>query len=289
MPQVNLTAGPVMYQDTGGPGPVVVFLHGLTMDGTLWRHVVADLRADHRCILPTLPLGGHRAPMHRDADLSLAALGRLIGEFLERLDLSDVTLVGNDWGGAQLVISEGCDERVGRLVLCACEAFDNYPPGPGAKALVRAARIPGGLTLALQPLRSRRLRRLPLLWGSLSKRGVDDDVMDAWFEPALSRRAIRRDLRKYVLSVPPKQVLLEWAERQGGFERPVLVVWAAEDQIMPREHGERLAALFDDARLVEIEDSYTLLPEDQPTELTRHLRAFLSSHGAGSRAATRGG
>ena len=107
------------------------------MTGSVWRHVVADLRADHRCVVPTLPLGGHRRPMHPDADLSLSGMVRLVADFLDRLNLREVTLVGNDWGGAQLLVTQRRDERVGRLVLAACEAFDNYPPGiPGASRAV---------------------------------------------------------------------------------------------------------------------------------------------------------
>ena len=100
--------------------------------------------------------------------------------------------------------------------------------------------------------------------------------MDAWFRPVQTRREIRRDLRKYAGSVPPKDVLLEWAERQRAFEGPVLVVWASEDRVMPREHGRRLAELFPDARLVEIQDSYTLIPEDQPAKLAAHIREFVT-------------
>ena len=71
MPEIELTAGTIEYEDTGGDGPVVVFLHGLAMDGSLWRNVVADLRADHRCIVPDAAAGRHRRPMRADADLSL--------------------------------------------------------------------------------------------------------------------------------------------------------------------------------------------------------------------------
>jgi pimeloyl-ACP methyl ester carboxylesterase len=224
MPDVELSAGTIEYEDTGGSGPVVVLLHGLAMDGSLWRHVVADLRPDYRCVVPTLPLGGHRRPMRPDADLSLRAMVRLVGEFLEELDLREVTLVGNDWGGAQLLISEGSAERVGRLVLVACEAFDNYPPGLPGKAAELAAKMPGGINATFQLLRLRPLRRLPFTWGWMSKRPIPDEVMDAWFRPVLTRREIRRDLRKYVGSVPPKDVLLEWAQRQSAFEGPVLAV-----------------------------------------------------------------
>src|SRR5438105_14894277 len=83
VPAIELTAGAIDYEDTGGDGPVVVLLHGLAMDGSLWRDVVADLRADHRCVVPTLPFGSHRHPMKPDADLSLRGHARLVGELLE--------------------------------------------------------------------------------------------------------------------------------------------------------------------------------------------------------------
>ena len=276
MPEVELSAGTIEYEDTGGAGPVVVMLHGIAMDRSLWRHVVADLRSDYRCIIPTLPLGGHRRPMRPDADLSMRGQVRVVAEFLERLGLSDVTLVGNDWGGAQLLISEGRAQRVGRLVLCPCEAFDNYPPGLPGRNLELAGRLPGGLNALLQPLRFRPLRRLPLAFGWMSKRPVPDEIMDAWLRPLLTQRAIRRDLLKYVRSVPKKRELLEWAQRQRAFDRPVLVVWAPEDRIMPPEHGRMLTELFPRGRLVEISDSYTLIPVDQPARLAAHIREFLS-------------
>jgi pimeloyl-ACP methyl ester carboxylesterase len=275
MPEVELSAGTIEYEDTGGGGPVVVLLHGLFMDSTLWRNVVPDLRADFRCVLPTLPLGGHRRPMNPGADLSLRGQARIVGEFLERLDLRDVTLVFNDWSCAQVLICDGRAERVGRLVLASCEAFDNYPPGLPGRTIGLAAKLPGGLNAALQQLRLRRLRRLPMTFGRMSKRPTPDDVMDRWLRPALTERAIRRDVLRYVRTVPPKDQLLEWAEGQRAFDRPVLVVWAAEDRVMPPEHGRRLAELFPRGRHVEIPDSYTLIPEDQPQRLAAHIREFV--------------
>jgi pimeloyl-ACP methyl ester carboxylesterase len=275
MQEIELSGGTIEYEDTGGDGPVLVFLHGVAMDGSLRRNVVAELRSDHRCVVPTIPLGAHRRPMRPDADLSILAMVRLVAEFLEKLDLRRVTLVGNDWGGAQLLVSEGLDERVGRLVLASCEAFENYPPGIPGRALAQAARIPGGLYLAFQSLRLRSLRRLPTTWGWMSKNPVPDQVMDEWFRPLQTQREVRRDLRKYATSIPPKKVLLEWAERLRSFDRPALVMWAEEDRVMPREHGRRLAELFPRGQLVEIPDSYTLIPEDQPGELARAIRGFV--------------
>lgn len=275
MVEVDLSAGTVEYGDTGGDRPVVDLLHGVGMDGSLWRGVVADLRDEFRCVVPTLPLGGHRRPMKPGADLSIMGMARLVAEFLERLDLRRVTLVGNDWGGAQLLVSEGLDGRVGRLVLASCEAFDNYPPGVPGRALARAARLPGGLYLAFQAMRVRCSRRLPMTWGWMSKRPVPAKVMDEWLRPLQNSGDIRRDFRKYALSIPPKEVLLGWHEKLRHFDRPTLVVWASEDRVMPPEHGRRLAGMFPNGRLVEIPDSYPLIPEDQPGELARAVRSFV--------------
>jgi pimeloyl-ACP methyl ester carboxylesterase len=68
VPEIELSAGTIEYEDTGG-GPTIVLLHGLMMDASLWHAVIADLSVDHRCVAPTLPLGAHRHAMHADADL----------------------------------------------------------------------------------------------------------------------------------------------------------------------------------------------------------------------------
>jgi pimeloyl-ACP methyl ester carboxylesterase len=274
MRTVQLASGTIEYEDTGGDGPVLVFTHDLLTDTTLWRHVVADLRADYRCVLPTLPLGAHRIPMRRDADLSLEAMGRMVGEFIEAAGLVDVTLIQNAWGGAQVLIAVGDSSRIARLVITSCEAFDNYPPKPVRPAAILAS-VPGFMSVFAWAHRFEAIRRAPGAWGWMSKRAVPSEVMDGWFRPMSTNAAIRRDLRKYVTSVPRRSVLLGWAQRSASFDRPVLIVWATEDRMMPLEHGRRLAKVFPDARLVEIEDSYTFLPEDQPDQLTRAIRAFL--------------
>jgi pimeloyl-ACP methyl ester carboxylesterase len=277
MPELELSAGTIDYEDTGGSGPVIVFVHGLMMDGSVWRKVVEELPSDYRCVLPTLPLGGHRHPMHATADLSMRGIAELLGEFIECLDLREVTLAANDWGGPQLLIAGPHDERISRLVLCACEAFDNVPPQGAARMLPYIARVPGGITAAVMPFRFDRLRRLPLTYGTMTKRPVPRAVMDRWFGPVVKQREIRRDLRKYVLSAPQgRRDLLAAAETLRGFDRPALIVWASEDRLMPSEHGHRLASLLPQGRLVEIADSYTLIPEDQPARLAAHLREFLS-------------
>lgn len=279
MKTIQLSAGPIDYVDTGGNGPAIVFCHGLPMNETQWRKVLPLLPEGYRLILPTLPMGGHRRPMKPDADLGTPGMALVLGEFLERLDLTDVTLVLNDWGGGQFLISEGKADRIGRMVLVACEAFDNFPPG-AAKALANLVKIPGGAWLVMQLLRLKSFRHAPGGYGGMSVVGVPDEVMDDWFAPATRDRAIRRDFAKYAPSAPDRDTLLRWSEQLRSFDRPVLVVWATEDKLMPREHGPRLAELYPQGRLVEIENSSTLVPEDQPERLGAVLTEFLAETGA---------
>lgn len=276
MNEVRLSAGVIAYEDSGGDGPVVVLLHGVAMDGTLWRHVVAGLGNGVRCIVPTLPLGGHRRPMEPDADLTVLGVARLVAEFLEALGLDDVTLVMNDWGGTQALVADGRADRISRLVITSCEAFDNYPPGLPGRNLATLAKLPAGLELAFSLLRLKPARRLPMTWGWMSKRPVPDAVMDGWFRSLWASKEIRRDLRTYVLGVPDRSELLRWAEELRTFDRPALVIWATEDRVMPLDHGRRLAELLPQGRLVEVADSYTLLPEDRPDALVEHITAFLA-------------
>ncbi|MBT2508642.1 alpha/beta hydrolase [Streptomyces sp. ISL-98] len=275
MPRIELTAGTVAYEDTGGPGPVVVLLHGLVHDATVWRKVVAALRADHRVVAPTLPYGSHRIPMRADVPLTPDSVNELIAEFLDRLDLRDVTLVENDCGRAQTVAAQH-PERLARLVLTSCEAFDNYPPGVPGKLISLACKVPGGITFLARTLALRPLRRLPVGIGALTKRPVPDEIVDGWLEPLLTDPAIRADFRRYNRGVRRTE-LLEAVDGLRKFDKPALVVWAKEDRMMPRAHGRRLADILPQGRLLEVEDSCTLIAEDQPEVLSAALREFIAA------------
>ena len=277
MPQIELSAGTIAYSDTGGGGPVIVLLHGLLMDATLWDEVTADLSPGHRCVAPTLPLGAHTRAIKPGADLSLPGIAKLVAEFLDRLGLDDVTLVGNDTGGAvvQLLAADGAP-RIGRVVLASCDAFGNFPPGLTGRTLALAGKLPPPLfSLAMQQMRLRPLRRLPVAFGWLTKRG--DAATARWIRPVLTQPEIRRDTARMLRSVfADKRLLLRTAEALPAFDRPALVVWAADDRVMPPEHGRRLATLLPNARLFEIPDSYTLIPLDQPAQLAEAIRKFTS-------------
>src|SRR5512132_2065492 len=279
MAEIELAAGAILYEDSGGEGPVIVLCHGLLMTASLGDAVVAELGPGFRCIRPTLPLGAHRQPMRPEADLPLRGQVRLLAECLERLELEEVTLVFNDWCGAQLLVAEGWDGRVGRLVLASCETDDNYPPGLPGRVAALAAGLPGGLAAVLKPLRFRALRRLPMTFGLMSKRPISDALLDEWLEPALTQAAIRRDLRKYAGDTRRgRRQLVEANPRLDDFGKPVLVVWAAEDKVMPIAAGQRLAGAFPDSRFIEIPDSRTLIPIDQPRALAGAIATFVGNH-----------
>lgn len=273
MQTVDVPAGPIAYDDTGGDGPVLVFGHGLLMDGRQWRKVI-PLLDGYRCITPTLPLGAHTTPMRADADLTEVGVAHILADFLDALDLDDVTLVLNDWGGGQFIVSEGRDKRVGRLVLVSCEAFDNYPPKPARPAAL-LCRFPGGGWVLSRMLATKFFRHSNTGYGSLAKTYISDDLFDEWFRPATENADIRRDLVKFATSAPPRRELLELQDKVGTFPRPVLVVWARDDQMMPLEHADRLVALFPDATKVIVDDSWTLVPEDQPEVMATALREFV--------------
>lgn len=202
METLRVTAGLIEYGDTGGDGPVLVLLHGVNMDGTVWAPVQERLPSNYRCITPTLPLGSHRRAMERPDLVSHRGVSAMVGELLEALDLHDVTLVLNDWGGAQFLLADGPNNRIAAAVLVACEAFDNFPPGRPGKMIATSARVPAFLWLAMQMQRFRWFRRAPGGWGWMIKRPVPKEVMDGWFRPAQHNAGVRRDLRQFALSTP---------------------------------------------------------------------------------------
>jgi pimeloyl-ACP methyl ester carboxylesterase len=269
---VSLPAGQISYTDEGS-GPPIVFAHGALVDGTLWSPVIPHLSERFRCIVPDLPLGSHRTPMAADADLSPPGLARLIADFLGALDLDEVVLVGNDTGGAicQLV-AVNHPERLAQLVLTPCDAFENFLP-LAFRYLQVAARVPGGITVLMQTMRPRPMRRAPIAYGWLTKKRIPNETLDRWVEPAMHDAGVRRDTVKVLRGIS-KRYTLEAAERLRGFDRPTLLAWAPEDRFFKLEYAKRLAAVFPDSRLELIEDARTFVSIDQPDRLATLITEF---------------
>jgi pimeloyl-ACP methyl ester carboxylesterase len=271
MNEVRLPQGTVRYRELGAGEPIVL-VHGLLANGELWRDVAPRLAADFRVIVPDWPLGSQELPLEPGADLSPLGLAGIVSDFLAALELENVTLVGNDTGGAvsQLVAIHH-PERIGRLVLTPCDAYENFLP-PAFRPLQALARIPGSVFLIAQSLRLPAARRLPLAYGWLMKRR-DDGLTGSWLAPARSSRAIRAEIASILRGISARYTL-EAAERFGEFTKPVLIAWAPEDRFFKLRYAERMAEAFPDARLELIEDSYTFVSLDQPERTAALIAAF---------------
>ena len=271
----EVPAGTIDYRERG-TGPPVVFVHGVGVNGDLWRKVVPELaNAGHRCIAPDLPLGAHSRPLREDADLSLPGLARIVADFLTALDLQDVTIVANDTGGAvaQWLVGHHAD-RIGRLVLTSCDAFEKFPPRPQLY-LKPAARIPGALWLVAQAVRFKPAQRTPTAYGWTTKKPIDPAVMRSYTTPIRTIPGVRRDLQRLLRAVDTRYTY-EAAESLKSFDKPALVLWAENDKLFPREHGKRLAELLPQGRFELIADSRTFIPEEQPERLASMVSDFLA-------------
>ena len=262
--RAELTAGTVMYEESGQGRPIV-FVHGVFVNGKLWRKVVDELAVSRRCIVPDWPLGSHTQAMNEDADLSTPGLARIVSEFLEYLDLQDVTLVGNDTGGAvcQLVMVDH-GARIGRVVLTSCDAFEVYPPRPFSFLRI-VPSIPGLTFLLAQSLRFSLIRRLPIAYGWVMKELPPREVLDSYTQPLLDR-AIRRDAKKMLGGIS-KEHTIRAAQLLREFDKPVLLAWAEEDKLFPISLAERLEDALPDARLRIIPGARTFVAEDRPVQV----------------------
>ena len=273
MNEARLSQGTIRYRDEGSGEPLL-FVHGLLVNGRLWEQVVDLLQPDYRCIVPDLPLGSHRSPMNEDADLSPPGVARIVGELIEHLELDRVTLVGNDSGGAiSQILATTQPERVGRLILTNCDAYENFPPKL-FWYLLAAARVPGAMTVLSQSMRLKPLRRTPVAFGVLTKSKLDSELLEDWVRPGLDDPGVRRDSGKFLRGSSPKQTM-EAARKLENFHSPTLFAWAPEDRWFPIEHAERLAASMPDARVVRIDDAKTFVSIDQPERLAAAIDAFV--------------
>jgi pimeloyl-ACP methyl ester carboxylesterase len=271
--EVHLRQGTIRYREDG-TGEALLFVHGVLVNGSLWRKVVPRLSKDFRCIVPDWPFGSHETPLQPDADLSPPALAQMIVDFMDALGLDTATLVGNDTGGAlcQLVATSH-PERVSRLVLTPSDVYDRFPP-PLFKPLAAITKIPGSVWLITQSLKPRMAQRLPIAFGWVTKRQPERAVVEEWLRPVRTSRGVRRDVGKIFRAIDPRYTV-EAAEKLQSFDRPVLLAWASEDKLFPVEYARRLASELPNATLEEIPDTYTFIAEDQPERLADAIATFV--------------
>jgi pimeloyl-ACP methyl ester carboxylesterase len=272
--EIVVSAGTIEYREEGDPdGPPVVLLHGLLMNDTQWDLALPHLPAGFRYLLPVLPIGGHRIPMRDDADLTMPGMVDVVADFLDALDLTDVTLVVTDWGGPLLLTDVGRDKRIARLVICPSEAFENFPPGFPGKVTWLGTRTTGTVKLAMQQLRVGWLRERFFLFGMMAAKPIPQDIVEAWTDPGIADVRIRRDLLKYARTKIDKPNLVRATNRLAEFSGDVLVLWS-RNRVMPVAHAEALAELTG-GTLRYVDDAKVLIMLDQPQETARAIGEFL--------------
>ena len=271
--EIQLPQGPVRYREAG-EGKPVVFVHGFLVDGRLWDGVVDRLSDRFRCIAPDWPLAAHRVAMNEDADLSPPGLARLISDFLTKLELDDVTIVGNDSGGAisQVLVTTHPD-RIGRLVLTNCDTHENFPPGP-FKAMPPLAKLPGGMHLIAAPFRIEAVARRA--FAPFAKSKIPNDLIASWMEPPKRDSKILRDAGKVTAGMN-KRYTLAAAEKLRSSQLPIRLLWAPNDRIFPLKYAERLAGEAGNAELVQIPDARTFVALDQPQRVAEEIAEFAAS------------
>jgi pimeloyl-ACP methyl ester carboxylesterase len=273
--EVTLPAGTIRYREAG-QGKPVVFVHGYLVDGRLWDGVVDALSDRCRCIAPDWPIGAQQVAMNPDADLTPYGIAATIAAFLEALDLEDVTIVGNDSGGAmsQVLVTRH-PERIGRLVLTNCDTHENFPPGI-FKAMPPVAALPGGMAVLAAPFRIPALARAA--FKPFSKKPIPPDLVASWMQPGLHDPEVKRDVKKVTTGMN-KRYTLEAAEKLRTSELPILLTWAPGDKLFPLKYAQRLAGEVPNARIVEIPDAATFVPLDQPQRLADEIAAFAGDNG----------
>jgi pimeloyl-ACP methyl ester carboxylesterase len=268
--EIDLPAGRIRYREAGSGKPIV-FVHGYLVDGRLWDGVVDRLGSEFRCIAADWPMGSQQIALNRDADLSPPGIAAIIASLLEALDLEDVTIVGNDSGGAisQVLVTRH-PERIGRLVLTNCDTHENFPPGI-FKAMPPLAKLPGAMQAMALPFRIDAVGRRA--FKPFARTRIPDGLVASWLAPSMHDSGVMHDLKKVTVGMN-KRYTLEAAAKLRSSQLPILLAWAPGDKYFPISYAERLAGEAGNARIVRIADAKTFVSLDQPQKLAEEISQF---------------
>ena len=280
---VTTRRGPVSYLDTGGEGPVALFVHGIATNAHLWRNVVEELRPSHRCIALDLPLHGG-TPASQDETFTLASLADVVGAFCEELDLWDVNLVANDTGGAvSQVFAVSHVARLRTLTLTNCETHTNMPGRAFAPTVV-LARV--GLLAPLLRSAARdpaRARRRIYRSGYQRPEALPTAVCRSFLSPLAGSRRSARRFQHWVAGMNSHE-LVALQGRLRELEVPTLVVWGTADRFFPLEWAYWLRDTIPGAHeVVEVPAARLFFPDERAGALTAALVVFWKSQHVGDR------
>ena len=255
-----------------GEGPVALFVHGVGTSSFLWRHVIAAVADERRCIALDLPGHGH-SPLHETGDLSLGGLADLVEQLCSALDLTAVDLVANDTGGAVAqVFAVDHPGRVRTLTLTNCDTHDNLPPDAFRPTVELAER--GELApLATQLAADLDLARAGVFGISYEHPElVGDETLLEYVRTPFGTIEGAREFERLLVSLKAAD-LMEIEPKLKQFDAPTLVVWGTGDVNFDVRWAYWLRDTIPGVReVVEVDGAKLFFPEERPEELVPHLR-----------------
>ena len=269
---VRTRFGPISYTERGN-GPAALFVHGVLLNGYLWRHQLQHLSDVRRCIALDLLAHGD-TQIAPDQDVSVTANARMLGEFLDALDIAQVDLVGNDSGGGIAQIFAATQpHRVRSLTLTNCDTHDNWPPEAFKPVLALSAA--GGLRGLLEAmLTDKNAYRAEQALGPAYEhpQQVSDETIDIYLQPHVRSGQRTRDLERFVAGFDPIHTL----RIEGGLRAlhaPTLVAWGTDDVYFDVKWSQWLADTIPGTRRrVEFDGARIFFPEERWQEFNRELR-----------------
>ncbi len=271
--KVQTASGLIGYMEQGS-GPVALFLHGVLLNGHLWRHQLANLSDIRRCIAVDLLAHGE-TEISPDQDVSVTANAKMLKEFLDALEVDQVDLVGNDSGGGIAQIFAALHpERVRSLALTDCDVHDNWPPEAFKPFLTMAAA--GGLGGMLHAMLSdKSIYRSAQALGPAYEHPeeLSDDSIEQYLRPLVRTEQRTRDLQRFLAAFDNKHTLAI-EERLKTLRAPTLIAWGTDDVYFPEEWSRWLADTIPGTRRrVEFKGARIFFPEERPAEFNKELRA----------------
>jgi pimeloyl-ACP methyl ester carboxylesterase len=270
---VETASGRISYTEQG-TGPVALFVHGVLLNGYLWRHQLADLSEIRRCIAVDLLAHGD-TEIAPDQDVSVTANAKMLEEFLDALNIGPVDLVGNDSGGGIAQIFAALyPERVRSLTLTDCDTHDNWPPEAFKPFLAMAAA--GGLRATLEAMLSdKSVYRSSQALGPAYEHPerLSDDSIEKYLRPLVRTAQRTRDLQRFLEAFDNRHTLAIEA-RLKTFEAPTLIVWGTDDVYFDAKWSHWLADNIPGTRRrIEFKGARIFFPEERPEEFNKELRA----------------
>ena len=270
---VQTPSGRISYTEQG-TGPVALFVHGVLLNGYLWRHQLADLSDIRRCIAVDLLAHGD-TEITPDQDVSVTANAKMLKEFLDALNIDQVDLVGNDSGGGITQIFAALyPECVRSLTLTDCDTHDNWPPEAFKPFLAMAAA--GGLRGTLDAMLSdKSVYRSPQALGPAYEHPeqLSDGSIEKYLRPLVSSDQRTRDLQRFLAAFDNKHTLAIEA-RLKTLKAPTLIVWGTDDVYFDVKWSHWLAENIPGTRRrVEFKGGRIFFPEERWEEFNKELRA----------------